>query len=98
MSSPSGTRSIADLAIAIGWRIGTIALVDGHHWLQRSLLGVTTGLGRWGQMRGRFGAEVSVLWVKHGGDLPTRWIGLDRSLIDHVRLGMFVRLEYETTL
>jgi hypothetical protein len=80
--------------LLVGWRASTIALAGGHQWYESSLLGVTAQLGRRSWLSARFGAELAILWVKHGADLPTSWIGLDRSIVDRIRFGMFVRLEY----
>ncbi len=81
-------------ALLVGWRVSTIGLAGGHQWYESSLLGATAQLGRWSWLSARFGAELTILWVKHGADLPTSWIGLDRSIPDRIRFGMFVRLEY----
>jgi hypothetical protein len=81
-------------AVLGGWRTTAVSLPGGHQWQQLSLVGVTTDLGRWRWLRARFGAEMSILWVKHGADLPTSWIRADRSIVERFHVGMFVRVEY----
>ncbi len=85
-------------ALLVGWRTSTIGLAGGHQWYESSIVGVTAQLARRDWFSARFGAELAVLWVKHGGDLPTSWIGLDRAITDRLRVGMFVRLEYASPL
>ena len=87
-------RCAGEPALLVGWRTSTIDLAGGHQWHESSLFGVTAQLGRRSWFSVRFGAELAVLWIKHGGDLPASWIGLDRAITDRIRFGMFVRLEY----
>jgi len=82
------------LAALAGWRVNTVGVAGGHQWQERSLLGVTAPLGRWRSFGATFGAELSILWVKHGGGLPASWLGVDRATLERIHLGMFVRLEY----
>ena len=81
-----------------GWRVSAIRVATGTQWQHRSLVGIGRPLGEWHWLRARFGAEVSIHWVSHGGDLPTSWISFERDLIDRIQLGLFARVEYATAL
>lgn len=85
-------------ALLVGWRTSAVGLASGHQWYESSLVGITAQLARRSWFSARFGAELAVLWVKHGADLPTSWIGLDRAIPERIRVGMFVRLEYASPL
>jgi hypothetical protein len=81
-----------------GWRSTAIGIVDGYQWQQKSHHGISAWLpelGR-GHVRAVWGMEVAVLWVKHGGGLPTEPISFStaRDWLDHVNFGMFVSVDY----
>jgi hypothetical protein len=88
------------VALMLGWRWTAIAVHNGVHQQQRSLLGVT-GIGPdffAKRLRTSFSFEVATLWVKHGGGAETQWISFDRTLDDSILIGIFVRLEYAHAL
>lgn len=87
-------RRASRTAALFGWRTSALAVAGGIHWQQRSLVGVTTHLGRWRWLDAQFGAEAALLWVRHGAATETTWIGADRAIADHLRFGMFVRVSY----
>ena len=84
------------IGVFVGWRWTAIAVANGVHHQQRSLVGVT-GLGPTffnGLMRTSASVELATLWVKHGGGVDMDWISADRNLLDSFGLGIFVRVEY----
>jgi hypothetical protein len=83
-------------AYLAGWRATAIGLAGGTQWQQKSILGLVVApqpLAH-GHIRARFGVELDVLWVKHGGDLPTTTLDFQRDALDFVNFGMFARFEY----
>jgi hypothetical protein len=88
------------IGVLAGYRWSAIAVDDGMHHQQRTLLGVT-GIGPSffdNRLRTKFSLEFATLWVKHGGGAETQWISADRNLIDHLSFGLFVRIEYARLL
>ena len=86
--------------VLFGWRWSQVDLADSHHHQQRSLVGATA-IGPQllsGHIQTSASFEVATLWVKYGGDTPTQWIPGDRSILDHVAFGLFVRIEYALAL
>jgi len=85
-------------AVFGGWRATSIGIADGHQWQQKSIHGISAWLPElWGgHLRAVWGVEVGVLWVKHGGGLPTEPISFStaRDWLDHVNFGMFVSADY----
>ena len=83
-------------AAFFGWRPTSIGLADGRQWQEKTLLGIMGELPAlfWGHVRGHWGFELAVLWVKHGGGLPTDTISSTRTIADYINFGMFVRFEY----
>jgi hypothetical protein len=85
-------------SVLAGWRATSIGILGGRQWQQKSLTGVAARLPSFagGHLRGQWGLELAVLWVKHGGGLDSEWISLDspRDWLDHLNFGMFVRFEY----
>jgi hypothetical protein len=84
------------VGVFVGWRWSAIAVADGVHNQQRSLVGVT-GLGPTffsGALRTSASVELATLWVKHGGGVGMDWISADRDLHDAFGFGLFVRVEY----
>lgn len=81
----------------LGWRGTAIGILDGYQWQQKSLHGIAARLPEiaGGHLRGRWGVEAAVLWVKHGGGLDTEPISLrsSRDWLDHVNLGMFLSFD-----
>lgn len=94
-------RYIGDyIALLGGYRWSAVAVDDGMHHQQRTLVGVT-GLGPSffdERLRTKFSLEFATLWVKHGGGADTQWISADRNLLDHLSFGLFVRIEYARLL
>ncbi len=84
------------VALLAGVRLSTVAVDGGHHYQERTMLGVTgTGPSFWNHaLITKFSLELATLWVKHGGGAQTDWISVDRNLLDHISLGLFVRIEY----
>ena len=84
------------IGVFVGWRWSAVAVADGVHHQQRSLVGVT-GVGPTffdEALRTSASLELSTLWVKHGGGVDMDWISSDRNLHDSFGLGLFVRVEY----
>jgi len=83
-------------ALLFGWRWTAISVAEGILHQQRSLLGLTAvGPSFFGKrVRTSASLELETLWVKHGADTQTEWIGINRNFMDHVGLGLFVRVEY----
>ncbi|HSD89248.1 MAG TPA: hypothetical protein VLB44_17085 [Kofleriaceae bacterium] len=84
------------IALMFGWRWSVISVADGYLQQQRSLVGVT-GVGPSffdRRLRTSLSLELETLWVKYGADTKTEWIALDRNFLDHVGLGLFVRIDY----
>ena len=85
-------------AVFGGWRATMIGILDGHQWQQKSLHGISAWLPELagGHIRAVWGLEMAVLWVKHGGGLPTETISFStaRDWLDHVNFGMFVSVDY----
>lgn len=81
-----------------GWRATSIGLARGRQWQQKSLLGIAGRLPDMfgGHIRAQWGLELAILWVKHGGGLPTDSISFasHRHFSDNFNFGMFVRFEY----
>jgi hypothetical protein len=73
----------------------TVSGVAARHQLQeRSVIGLSGGLPPLPSgLRFRWGAELAVLWVKHGAGLDTVRIPGDRGLADHLHAGMYLRCE-----
>ena len=75
-------------------RFGLKRLVVGYdHGFGRGRSGDPDTLRRIGA---QFGFEFAVLWVKHGGGLPTQSISFEsgRHFVDHFNFAFFLRLEY----
>jgi hypothetical protein len=88
------------VAVLFGWRWSAVAIADGWHHQQRSLIGLT-GVGPDffdKRLRTSFSFEIATLWVKHGGGTGAQWISFDRNLDDSILFGVFVRLEYAHAL
>lgn len=88
------------VAVFAGARLSTVAVDGGHHYQERSIVGVT-GVGPSffdNALRTKFSLELATLWVKHGGGAQTDWISADRNLLDHFSLGLFVRIEHARDL
>lgn len=84
------------IGVFFGWRWSALAVADGVHNQQRSLVGIT-GLGPTffnDTLRTSASVELATLWVKHGGGVDMDWISADRNLIDSFGFGIFVRVEY----
>lgn len=83
-------------SLLAGWRVTMIDVAGGQHRQQRPLVGLTAALPTLasGRLRSHWSLELATLLVKEGGGVGTEWIALDRGLIDHLALGMFVRIEY----
>ena len=81
----------------LGWRTTFIGIADGHQAQQKLLVGVSAPLPDLGPLRARWSFELATLIVKHGGDLPSKWIGFasGRDFVDLLNFGMFVTVEYE---
>ena len=88
------------IALLFGWRWSALGVADGTHHQQRSLVGVTlVGPDFWDRrIRTRASLELATLWVKHGGGAATDWISIDRNFLDHLGLGLSVRVEYALPL
>lgn len=84
------------IALMLGWRWSVISVASGYLQQQRSLVGLTgVGPSFFGKrVRTSASLELETLWVKHGADTETEWIGINRNFMDHVGLGLFVRVEY----
>jgi len=82
-----------------GWRTSSIGIAGGRQYQEKPLVGVSAPLPRLGcaPLRMRFGFELAVVLVKHGGGLPTDWISFatGRDFVDLINFGMFVTVEYE---
>ena len=86
----------ARVGVFLGARWTTIAVHNGVHQQERSLVGVT-GIGPAfldGRIQTSFSFEVATLWVKHGGGAETAWISADRNLLDEFSTGIFLRVDY----
>jgi hypothetical protein len=84
------------LALMLGWRWSVISVAEGYLQQQRSLVGIT-GLGPTffdRRVRTSLSLELETLWVKYGAETKSEWIGINRNFMDHVGLGLFVRVEY----
>lgn len=90
----------ARVALLAGLRWSAVAVDGGLHHQDRTFVGVTgVGPSFWDNaLRTKFSLELATLWVKHGGGAETDWISADRNLIDHLSLGLFVRIEYARSL
>jgi hypothetical protein len=84
------------LGLLLGWRATSFGIAGGYHHQQRALLGLSARVPLSASHRLRAGCsiELATLLLSHGDGAPTEWIALDRRLIDHVGLGLFVRVEY----
>jgi hypothetical protein len=91
--------SRAGWSFLYGWRTTAIALMDGHQYQEKLLLGIGAPLPFFGHLplRARWSFELASLVVKHGADLPRQWISFDegRDFIDLLNFGMFITIEYE---
>lgn len=88
------------IGVLAGYRWSAIAVDDGLHHQQRTLVGVTAvGPSFFDErLRTRMSLELATLWVKHGGGAEVDWISADRNLLDHFSMGLFVRIEYARAL
>lgn len=82
----------------LGHRTTVFAIQGGHALHEKVLAGVGARLpGLFGQrVRGEWGAEVAVNWLRHGGDLPSDWLSLasGRHFADLINGSFFVRFEH----
>lgn len=84
------------LGLLTGWRTSFIGIAGGHQAQHKLLVGVSAPLPDVGPLRARWSFELATMVVKHGGALPTKWIGFasGRDFIDLINFGMFVTVEY----
>ena len=83
-------------AYLAGWRATAIMVAGGTQWQEKSILGLVVSpepLAH-GHIRAHFGVELDILWVKHGGGLPTKTLDFQRDDLDFFNFGMFARFEY----
>ena len=81
-----------------GWRMTTVPLLDGAQFQQNLVLGVGLPLPRFfdGRLRARWGMELAMVVVKHGGGVASEWLSFAsaRHYLDLVNFAMFVRFDF----
>jgi hypothetical protein len=84
--------------LTAGWRPSSIALDDDRQFQEKALVGVVAELPvlAGGRIRAQWGAELSLLLVKHGGGLPADYLSLasGRDVQDNLTTGMFLRISH----
>jgi hypothetical protein len=82
----------------VGWRTTAIGLQGDDQYQQKLVLGIGAPLPRFASLpiRTRWTFEAATVIVKHGGGLPTDWIGFSegRDFVDLINFGMFLTFEY----
>ena len=80
-----------------GWRTSVIGIAGGRQYQEKAVVGLSGALPEITcTLRARWAFEMATVVVKHGGGLPTDWIGFaeGRDFVDLINFGMFVTVEY----
>jgi hypothetical protein len=86
-------------AVFAGLRNTAVSIAGGTQWQEKTLCGLLLSPPSLagGHVRVQLGVELAVLWLKHGGGLPTKTIELNRELADFVVVSLFARVGYASS-
>jgi hypothetical protein len=86
-------------AVFGGVRSTAVSIADGTQWQESTLCGLLLSPPSLagGHLRAQLGVELAILWLKHGGGLPTKTISASRELSDFLFVGMFARFAYASS-
>jgi hypothetical protein len=86
-------------AVFAGVRNTAVSIAGGTQWQEKTLCGLLLSPPALagGHLRAQLGVELAVLWIKHGGDLPSKTIGWNRAIADFIFAGMFARFAYASS-
>jgi len=86
-------------AVFAGIHSTAVSIADGAQWQESTLCGLLlappTLAG--GHLRAQLGIELAILWLKHGGGLPTKTISASSEISDFLFVGMFARFAYASS-
>lgn len=97
--------ALASRELAPGWavfagvRSTAVSMADGTQWQESTLCGLLLSPPdlAGGHLRAQLGVELAILWLKHGGGLPSKTISASRELGDFLFVGMFARFAYASS-